>query len=488
VIKAYLKTLTQEELQLYLGPGKDQGALPCHNLYAAAPGPGRYEPSYVPMVPMDVQKDWFMDYVSPSTIKFYNKAIEKLPGEKFDGKMLQSWLQVVQDKAEIFAWNKILTINGKLLTQHYSEITLDQVREHAQIYQNEGRRQAQNAEMLKTCIKASISREVYNKMYLMKVHYTITREGRGDKVEDGVCYLKTLINAYMSNTRSSTAKIREQIAQLHIYMREKAKGNVQKLCHHARELLEKLNAAGETTHDLLTNLMTALKLAPDADFQRWLGNQIDLWSHKKIDYQPDGSDLMKEAEEYYIEINERGTWGMKKKSILYAYPAMGNSTDTEDEEEGEIVDKKPGAKKAKATTLSEEEIASLAARISQHKKGKKRPSNHDIEDKFKWKLRAPKDGDPTTKKVYMDGKKKVYHWCVFHSMWTLHSPAECKRIAKGRNKRKEFKQKKKEYLQAKAALQGITLSSESDSDDGTTGSNQSATSSSSESSFDSNIS
>ena len=81
-------------------------------------------------------------------------------------------------------------------------------------------------------------------------------------------------------------------------MRNVAKGDVTKLCEHTRELMFELNAAGETTNDLLANLIEALKEAPDSNFQRWLSNQVDLWSMRKLDWKQDGSDLMEEAEVY----------------------------------------------------------------------------------------------------------------------------------------------------------------------------------------------
>ncbi len=87
------------------------------------------------------------------------------------------------------------------------------------------------------------------------------------------------------------------MAQLNHYMTNVAKGDASKLCKHTRELTYELNAAGETTNDLLANLIEALKDAPDTNFQRWLGNQVDLWSIKK----DIGSDLMEDAETYYLE-------------------------------------------------------------------------------------------------------------------------------------------------------------------------------------------
>jgi hypothetical protein len=66
-------------------------------------------------------------------------------------------------------------------------------------------------------------------------------------------------------------------------MREVAGGDVSKLCQHTRELLDKLYAAGETTTDLLPNLLVALALAPNEEFQLWLKTHKVLWSNKKLD-------------------------------------------------------------------------------------------------------------------------------------------------------------------------------------------------------------
>jgi len=87
---------------------------------------------------------------------------------------------------------------------------------------------------------------------------------------------------------------------------EYGQGRCDKLCEHTRELLFELNAAGETTNDLLANLIEALKEAPDHNFQRWLSNQVDLWSMRKLDWKQDGSDLMDEAEIYYLKVLQSG--------------------------------------------------------------------------------------------------------------------------------------------------------------------------------------
>ncbi len=110
----------------------------------------------------------YLDYTTTQSIKFYNKGVEKLPGEAFNGKLLLTWLIQVQDKANMFTWTSILMIKGKPITQNFTKITMEEVRAHVQAYQDRGSREAQNSEMLIQCLKASITRMVYNKIYLQR--------------------------------------------------------------------------------------------------------------------------------------------------------------------------------------------------------------------------------------------------------------------------------------------------------------------------------
>jgi hypothetical protein len=286
-----------------------------------APTPRRTFTFEAPMRPLDVARNMYLDYTTTQSIKFYNKGVEKLPGKAFNGKLILTWLIQVQDKANMFTWTSILAINGKLLTQNFTKITMEDVRAYAQAYQDRRSREAQNSEILIQCLKASITRTVYNKVYLQREKYIILRKNTLEQVENGVCFLKTIIDNYHSNTRSSTKQIRKQLATLNHYMRMVAKGDVSKLCEYTRELMFELTAAGETTNDLLENLIEALKEAPDSNFQRWLFNQVDLWSMRKLDWKQDGRDLMDEAEIYYKEAINTHKWGRKlyRPDVQYAF-------------------------------------------------------------------------------------------------------------------------------------------------------------------------
>jgi hypothetical protein len=392
-----------------------------------------------PMRPMDVAQEHALDYTTPQTIKFYNKGIEKLAGDPFDGTPLSTWLIKVQDKALMMAWTRILTIDDKLLTTNFSDISLDRLRAHAQLIQEEGGRAAQNSTMLLTSLKASITNAVYTKVYLLKKTYIIPliRQPRDLKIEDGLCFLKVGIDAYHSNTRSSTVTVRKHTAHLDTYMRDVAKGDVSKLCAHTISLLYEVNAAGETTMDLITNLLTAMQKAPDTNFQRWLSNQIDLWSVRKKDWKEDGSDLMEETELYYKEAKSYGTWGKKASNAdtMYAFQAI---RDEDPEYQAQMDrDTKQIAMMHTPTFDNISEVTTLTAQLKQFNENNKWDRGHTIatrdeDSKYKWKSKAPKDGESTSKMVLSDGKRKKYHWCEYHKLWTIHSPKECKKQPTGK--------------------------------------------------------
>jgi hypothetical protein len=68
------------------------------------PTPRRTSTFEAPMRPLDVARNMYLDYSVVQSIKFYNKGVEKLPGEAFNGKLLLTWLIQVQDKANMFTW------------------------------------------------------------------------------------------------------------------------------------------------------------------------------------------------------------------------------------------------------------------------------------------------------------------------------------------------------------------------------------------------
>jgi hypothetical protein len=89
------------------------------------------------------------------------------------------------------------------------------------------------------------------------------------------------------------------------------------------------------------------------------------------------------------------------------------------------------------------DILALATQLRniQDKKPRQQPNQ---DNKYKWKLVPPKDGEKNVKKVFQDGEKKTYYWCQYHQMWTKHTPQECKKYpTRNRLKGKSYKDKRK---------------------------------------------
>ena len=104
-------------------------------------------------------------------------------------------------------------------------------------------------------------------------------------------------------------------------MQSVARGDLTKLCQHARMLNSELEAAGEKTLDLVANLLAGLERTPDVNFQRWLANKRDRWVMKE-NWREYGTDLMYAAESFYLNLKNSKTWGQRSnKESTYALQA-----------------------------------------------------------------------------------------------------------------------------------------------------------------------
>jgi hypothetical protein len=207
---------------------------------------------------------------------------------------------------------------------------------------------------------------------------------RNKSIQDGVCMLKVLIDYYYSSIRFTTIVIRKQLTNLQIFMQTVARGDVTKLCEHTRKLNAELEASGEKTQ-----------------------RRKKMWALKQLEWKEDASDLMDEAEAFNFNLREAKSWKRSHgdRGKAYALKASDASVSTESSP----------TQKDTLKTLKKQ-IKAFAAAGKQIR-----------EQKYKWKLVPPKDGESTTKKVLIDGVRKKYYWCVHQKAWTLHSPQECRK-------------------------------------------------------------
>jgi len=65
------------------------------------------------------------------------------------------------------------------------------------------------------------------------------------------------------------------------------------------------------------------------------------------------------------------------------------------------------------------------------------PNVDSMDKKYAWKKILPKDGEPSTKKMHVNGVSKTYYWCPYHNQWTIHPPKDCKRLPVGKGKKNQ---------------------------------------------------
>jgi hypothetical protein len=112
---------------------------------------------------------------------------------------------------------------------------------------------------------------------------------------------------------------------------------------------------------------------------------------------------MEEAEIYYQEAMKTHRWGRKtyRPDVQYAFKST-----TSDDEWTDI------EKEKNESRNYEDEIKALTAKLKEYTTAYTSrwsgPNGDSIEKKYAWKKIPPKNGDPSTKKVHVNGISKTY--------------------------------------------------------------------------------
>ena len=250
-----------------------------------------------------------LEYNTRTGATIYQNSVEKLQEELFDVDAvgIHGFLHALIDKTMAFGWDAVLNIpidltqnNGEynsLLTQ-YGNITLKHLTEHVKTYISSPTRQAQNSFALYHCLINSLSQKGKAKITLYRNEYIINTR------PSGALLLKVIIRESRMDTRATVRHIRAKLSSLPAYIAS-INYDIPAFNRYVLDLLEQLNARGETTHDLLANLFTTYKSVNDADFVFFI-------KHRSMAYDR-GEEitehtLMQEAQiQYQTQIGD-GTW------------------------------------------------------------------------------------------------------------------------------------------------------------------------------------
>jgi hypothetical protein len=346
-----------------------------------------------------------INYSTSAGAKLYKSATESL-ATTFDCQPanLKVFLTDLKDRAMITGWQNILDIPAILLeptvltdlTTLYGQLSLEQVRAHALTYVTAQNRAAQNSMQLYQCLMASLSKEGKAKIMLRQKEYTVGAHPSGTSL------LKVIISASCIDTNATTTYIRGRLSSLDTYMKS-VDSDVEKFNEHVKNLMDSLNARGQTTQDLLANLFKGYDEASDNTFRAYVSKKQDDY-HDGVEIAPD--QLMQLALNKYRTLVEGGKW----------------NAPTEADEK--IIALEAQLKKLGGKGASKDPPKRKSQGRNQPNKKQARPKDN----RPAWMFLAPKQGEPTAKTV----NDKVYNWCPKHEAWGIHLPADCE--GKGINK------------------------------------------------------
>jgi hypothetical protein len=235
----------------------------------------------------------------------------------------------------------------------------------------------------------------------------------------------TIIEMTYTNTKANITAARDNLSSLSEYMDSLQDSNIETFNDYFKEQLETLEAGGEGTTELITNLFKGYARAKDDTFREWVRSKKLEYNDGIYNINPNGVDFMNAARKHYKDLLLSKEWMKaddKQQSIL-------------------------------ALQTEIEEVKAQAARAKRKNEGAgKRTSSNE----WAWKKVPPRPGEPKTKKY----KGKTYYWCTNHKMWCLHKPSECK--LRSENAKNDGKKSSKDKLKMKVYQSLFESSSEED--------------------------
>jgi len=241
-----------------------------------------------------------LDYSTSMGAKIFSKATEPLPTTfQVNKPNIRILLNELQMRSETYGWKEMLnidvitseqTITSIDLLRMHGKCSLNQVLQDSARYINTNSRKRQNNYQLYVCLNNSV--DDYTKRLLANEEATYTQHGP----PCGVTYLKLLLQRAEVDTRATASYIRKNLTQLDQYMSREAKNNITKFNKYVNDQLNTLSTRGESSNDILINLLTGYMACSDRKFTEY----IEKW---KDEYE-DGEhvchlDLMQKAERKY---------------------------------------------------------------------------------------------------------------------------------------------------------------------------------------------
>ena len=358
-----------------------------------------------------------LDWTKAEAMKLFNKAVASLDS-KFSliEDTLRTFIEQVRERARIYNWDTLLTVadtggTDRNILDNYGMLTIENCQAHANNHVGvkagsapgtiaAKTRIAQDSMMLYQFLLNSLTDTAKLAMLADKDKYYVNGH------PSGVCFLKVIIGRSSIDTNAKISMLRKKIARLPQALRNDFKGNVREFNMYVTEQRDQLLGRGQEVSELITFLLEAyLNGVDDEEFHRYIEgyqNQFD----DNVVITPDK--LMQVALTKYETIMQRKETSNDTEQRVIAYQAETKDDDVE-------------ALKAKIAVL-EANYANVKG--NGNKVGKN--SNAAAKNKIPaWKKVAPTASEPQVMVKTINDKKKTFHWCPHHQMWTIHLPKDC---------------------------------------------------------------
>jgi hypothetical protein len=374
-----------------------------------------------------------LDWSKAESMKLFNKAITAIDTKfALSEDNLRTFIEQVRERSRIFNWETLLTVtdsggNARNLLDCYGLVTIENCRVHAD--QHVGipagspagtaaadTRTAQDSMMLYQFLLNSLTDAAKLTILSDKDLYYVNGH------PSGVCFLKVIIGRSSIDTNAKISLLRKKIARLTETMKNEFKGNVREFNTYVSLQKDQLLGRGQDVSELITHLFDAyLSGVADEEFHRYIET-----------YQNQYDDGMVITPERLMQ------------NALTKYDTIMQRREASSESENRVI-----ALKAEAT--KDEQLATLTAQIAAlqanyaakgNEKGKTSTKVNAAKKIPAWKKVAPADNESKTIVKTINDKKKTFHWCPNHQMWTIHLPKDCTYGKEGNDSNKNSTEKK----------------------------------------------
>jgi hypothetical protein len=331
--------------------------------------------------------DGIINFATTNGMKRYEAGIKSLYDKEFydlSSERLRGFLTTFQNRIIEQNWQELFTVTAedtpRRMTTEFGMFTMTETREKYEEFIVLDNRMCQDDYMAYQALFNSLTEEAKTRINLKSSQFVVNARG------SGLLLMRTIIDlAYVVN-HGTTMRLREQLSRLDVKMRE-LHFDVISLNEHVETLVATLASFGETTTDLLPNILRSYDTVPDEAFKDWVRRMRNNYEEGLGVLEP--TQLMKAAQDKFTSIKDRGEWNQISKT---------------DEEiialKAEIAAMKKTSKLSKASKATQK--SETSTKMSKKKK---------YQDP--WLFVPPDDGKDS--KTVDD---KVFFWCKYHKKWS----------------------------------------------------------------------